>query len=121
MRLSGAASGPVYDLRFFCRDDPVRRLAQDLERIRGGDLRNGQNLPRTERRIRRCQRLLVDILRRHLLAVDQDDAVRREVRAVDGQAAVAAAHTGERDLVDAEVQLHRLHRHLPARCIVLAI
>lgn len=76
MRLSGAASGPVYDLRFFCRDDPVWRLAQDLERIRGGDLRNGQNLPRTERRIRRCQRLLVDILRRHLLAVDQNDAVR---------------------------------------------
>lgn len=37
------------------------------------------------------------------------------------RAAVAAAHAGERDLVDAEVQLHRLHRHLPARCIVLAV
>lgn len=113
--------GSCYYLRFFRRDGPVRRLTEDPERIRGGDLCNRQNLARTERRIRRCQRLLVDILRRHLLAVDQNDAVRREVRAVDGQAAVAAAHAGERDLVDAEVQLHRLHRHLPARRIVLAI
>lgn len=73
--------GSCYYLRFFRRDGPVRRLTEDPERIRGGDLCNGQNLPRTEQRIRRDQRFLIDILRRHLLAVDQNDAVRREVRA----------------------------------------
>ena len=102
--------GSCYYLRFFRRDGPVRRLTEDPERIRGGDLCNRQNLARTERRIRRC-----------LLAVDQNDAVRREVRAVDGQAGVAAAHAGEHDLVDTKLQLHRLHRHLPARCIVFTI
>lgn len=37
------------------------------------------------------------------------------------RAGVAAAHAGEHDLVDTKLQLHRLHRHLPARCIVFAI